>query len=145
MNNLLTQPSICIPRTLANVTWYQVKEVFEQLLGKGTVERVDLVKSKSNDHRPFCRIFIHLRFWPDNKAGQDLKKRLLDGDTVVIMYDKPWFWKCVASNCPKPDNNRPKIAPYIQPGEILPQDTIINDIESEDDKATEPVLVTSDC
>ena len=59
---VITEPSICIPRTLNNTTWRDVKNTFEEILGTGTVERVDIVPSRNND--PFCKIFIHFRYWP---------------------------------------------------------------------------------
>ena len=135
-----TQPSICIPRTLANVSWFQVKQVFEDLLGKGTVERVDLVKSNSTDHRPFCRIFVHLRYWPVTDVGQDFRERLVNGETVTVMYDRPWFWKCVASTSPKPESNRAKTAPYIEPAvtptevveDVVTEDVVTEDVVTED-------------
>ena len=40
-NKVITEPSICIPRTLNNVSWRDVKDTMEAVLGKGTVDRVD--------------------------------------------------------------------------------------------------------
>jgi hypothetical protein len=108
-----TEPSICIPRTLNNVGWRDVKETFELLFGKGTIERVDIV-SKRNSDDPFCKIFVHFRYWPDDTDTQAIRKRLLDGDTIKVVYDAPWFWKCSASRTPKPERNTPRAAPYIE-------------------------------
>ena len=110
--SLITEPSICIPRTLHNVGWRDVKNVFETLFGKGTVERVDIVVDK-RDASPFCRIFVHMRYWPVDKSDvADIRQRLIDGETIKIVYDNPWFWKCSASRTPKPDRTRS--APFIQ-------------------------------
>lgn len=112
--SLTTAPSICIPRTLHNVGWRDVKDTFEQLCGKGTVERVDIVK-KRDDSSPFCKIFIHMRYWPtDQPEVEAIRQRLLDGETVKVVYDNPWFWKCSASHAPKPERTRPKAAPYVE-------------------------------
>jgi hypothetical protein len=123
---LNTNPSICIPRTLNNVNWRTVKDTFEQLCGKGTfeqlcgkgtVERVDIVK-KRDDPSPFCRIFVHMRYWPtDNPDVCAIRQRLIDGETIKVVYDNPWFWKCSASHAPKPDRTRPKEAPFVEFGE----------------------------
>ncbi len=110
----LTNPSICIPRTLNNVTWRDVKETFEQLCGRGTVERVDIVH-KQDDPSPFCRIFVHMRYWAvDNPDVAAIRDRLLAGETIKVVYDNPWFWKCSASFAPKPERTRPKEAPYVE-------------------------------
>ena len=114
---LNTNPSICIPRTLNNVNWRTVKDTFEQLCGKGTVERVDIVK-KRDDPSPFCRIFVHMRYWPtDNPDVCAIRQRLIDGETIKVVYDNPWFWKCSASHARKPDRTRPKEAPFVEFGQ----------------------------
>lgn len=112
--SLITEPSICIPRTLHNVTWRHVKDVFEQLFGRGTVERVDIVTNRREESSPFCRIFVHMRYWPVNLPEvADLRKRLLDGEIIKVVYDNPWFWKCSASRTPKPERNI-RAPPYIE-------------------------------
>lgn len=109
---VITEPSICIPRTLNNTTWRDVKNTFEEILGSGTVERVDIVPSRNND--PFCKIFIHFRYWPTSEpTAVQLRQRLMNGETLNVVYDTPWFWKCSASRLPKPERQRNKEAPYV--------------------------------
>lgn len=111
--SLVTEPSICIPRTLHNVGWRDVKNVFETLFGKGTVERVDIVVDK-RDESPFCRIFVHMRYWPvDKEDVAAIRQRLVDGEMIKVVYDNPWFWKCSASRTPKPERGI-KNTPFIQ-------------------------------
>ena len=111
--SVITEPSICIPRTLANVDRRQVKTVFEQLFGQGTIDRVDIVKSREQNSQ-FCRIFIHFRYWavhvPDVSAIRD---RLMGDETVKVVYENPWFWKCVKSRVEKPERNTANHLPYI--------------------------------
>lgn len=114
MTDAVTYPSICIPRTLANVTWKDVKDVFEKLIGTDTVERVDLVKTKNEGTKDFCRIFIHFNNWPiDNPRVASIRDRLLSGETIKLVYNNPWFWKCVVSNIPKPKRFTITHDPYI--------------------------------
>ena len=83
------------------------------MLGKGTVERVDIVRRR-NDPSPFCRIFVHMRFWPVNVPEiANWRDMLIRGDTLKVVYDEPWFWRCSASNKPKPVSNREAKPPYI--------------------------------
>lgn len=112
MSSIVTEPSVCIPRALANVSWKDVKSIFEELIGAGSVERVDLVRSKNNDQ--FCRIFVHFRSWPVHKPEiASMRDRLLADETVKLVYDKPWFWKCVKSKIPKPERTKTRAAPFI--------------------------------
>ena len=111
--NVITEPSICIPRTLNNVSWRDVKDTFETLFGKGTVERVDIVRRRDDDS-PFCRIFVHLRYWPqDNEQVMDWRKQLIEGSELKVVYKHPWYWKCVASRLAKPEKKKVSADPYI--------------------------------
>jgi hypothetical protein len=110
---VITEPSICIPRTLNNITWRTVKDTFELILGKGTVERVDLINDRNGE--PFCKVFVHLRYWPTDAESVNIRERLMAGDMVKIVYDNPWFWKCSASRLPKPDReSRSKKTPFVE-------------------------------
>ena len=113
MSSLITEPSICIPRTLNNVNWRDVKNVFEAVLGKGTIERVDIV-TRRDDDSPFCRIFVHMRYWAVNVPEvADFRDALLAGETRKVVYNHPWFWKCAASRTAKPVKSRVSAEPYI--------------------------------
>ena len=86
-STLITEPSICIPRTLNNVGWREVKETFEKILGKGTVERVDIV-TRRDDDSPFCRIFVHMRYWPtDNPQVAKWRQTLMDDGEIKVVYN----------------------------------------------------------
>ena len=134
--SLINEPSICIPRALANVSWFQVKDTFEQIMGKGTVERVDIVSKNNGDNQPFCRIFVHFRYWPNTADMISLRKRLIAGETIKIVYDNPWFWKCAVSRIPKPERSTPRSPPYIlfdgnsEPTASLPVTTQTDNEES---------------
>jgi len=113
MTSLITEPSICIPRTLNNVNWRDVKGVFEAILGKGTVERVDIV-TRRDDDSPFCRIFVHMRYWAVNVPEvAAFRNALQAGETRKVVYNHPWFWKCAASRTAKPATSRVSAQPYI--------------------------------
>ena len=107
---VVTEPSICIPRTLYNVNWQTVKYTFEGILGKGTVDRVDIVPCRDQDQ--FCKIFVHFRYWPDTETANNIRARLNDGEMVKMVYDPPYFWKCSASRVAKP-TWEPKSKPYF--------------------------------
>lgn len=122
-STLITEPSICIPRTLNNVGWREVKETFEKILGKGTVERVDIV-TRRDDDSPFCRIFVHMRYWPiDNPQVAKWRQTLVDDGEIKVVYKHPWFWKCVKSRLPKPEKKTVSANPYIMTPEAESDDT----------------------
>ena len=104
------EPSICIPRTLNNITRDKVKSTFESVIGKGTVGRVDIVRSRQDDQ--FCKIFVHFKYWPKNEDSTSIRETLIGGESVKLVYDTPWFWKCVKSNAPVPQQDKKK--PYFE-------------------------------
>lgn len=92
--------SLCIPRALNNVNHSFVYKVFERIFGPDTIERVDIVPSR--DFTSFCKIFVHLRFWPDNYYVNNIKLQLIQFNFIKIVYHSPYFWKCFISRIPKP-------------------------------------------
>lgn len=128
MTDIITEPSICIPRTLNNVSWRDVKETFEKILGKGTVERVDIVTRRDEDS-PFCRIFVHMRYWPvKDQQIAAWRNTLINGGEMKVVYNHPWFWKCVASRIPKPEKKNISAQPYIMPSaDKAPDDNVKDD------------------
>jgi len=112
MSSLNRNPSICIPRTFANVTWQLVKDAFDEIFGQGFVERVDVVNKTDRSGKEFKKIFIHFRTWPDTDEATQIKQALIDGKTIKVVYQFPWYWKCVMSNVPKRTWTGPK--PYVE-------------------------------
>lgn len=99
----MSYPSICIPRTFSNITWLQVKTVFEKLFGAGTIDRVDVARKTTRDGHKFNSMFIHFIAWPEDARIQEVRQNLLAGKTIKVVYDDPWYWKCSMSRLPRPE------------------------------------------
>jgi len=92
----MSQPTLCIPHARRDTNNSQVAKVFEQLLGKGCILRVDERQLRDpRDQSFFKRYFVHFREWPE--SARELRQKLLDGGTIKVMYSQPWFWKCSAA------------------------------------------------
>ena len=84
-----TYPSICIPR--ANIIESsEVKTILEKLFGKATIDRVDVVPCK--DVPQHCKIFIHMKYWPEDNNISNLRNRLINGNciNIVVRSDAPY-------------------------------------------------------
>ena len=129
-NKVITEPSICISVTLNNVSWRDVKDTMEAVLGKGTVDRVDIVRSKHDEQ--FCRIFVHMRYWPmtDPKVAA-VRETLVSGGEIKLVYNHPWFWKCCASRVPKPEKKRVSSDPYIMTDTRVPDKHTVGQVVDE--------------
>ena len=106
-------PSICIPRTFSNIRWQHVKAVFEQLFGDGAIERVDVASKTTKDGTKFNCMFVHFNAWPETEYCQEVRRNILAGKTIKIVYDDPWYWKCSMSRLPRPENRYLEKRPYI--------------------------------
>jgi hypothetical protein len=91
----MSAPSICIPRIIDDkITKDHIYKVFNKY-NWGPISRIDLVKKNNN-----TRAFIHFKYWFENKKTACIREKLKDGGSINIIYAKPWFWKCRASNIP---------------------------------------------
>ena len=98
--------SICIPRAFHKLTWNDVKTAFETAFdAPGCVQKVDLVNRTDDNNRPFKRIFVHFKFWPENETASFAMQRMkTDNGTFQLVYDDPWYWKCSLSRVAPPSH-----------------------------------------
>jgi hypothetical protein len=105
-----TYPSICIPRAKM-IQSCEVKTILEKLFGKATIDRVDVVPCK--DIPEYCKIFIHMKYWPEDNNTANLRNRLVNGNCINVVYlnrslkddvsyKNHLLWKCFMSRLPKP-------------------------------------------
>ena len=94
--NRVREPSICIPRVYSNICEYRIKEIFQKIFGIDSIERVDIVGKKDGAYN---KVFVHFWDWPIEHA--EIRKKLMDGKEIKIVYEEPWFWKCSASRSKK--------------------------------------------
>ena len=86
--NMTNNPSICIPKIDNNITQTDIMSVFKKL-NVGKILNIRFVGKESKT------VFIKMGYWNKNKRSQELCNRLIDGEAVNIVYDFPWYWKCV--------------------------------------------------
>ena len=95
-------PSLCIPRTHANIRKERLFAVFRSL-GLGWIGRIDIVeKTDESTGAPFIRVFIHFTKWFQNAQTRQFLERLETQKSANIVYDEPWFWKVTKSFVPAP-------------------------------------------
>ena len=98
----ITEPSICIPRVSSNITKSYIKNIFEQIFGNNSIERIDLVKKTYSNNKLYYTAFIHFNYWNDSSNVQAIRNRIMNNQTFKIVYNEPWFWKCSISKAIKP-------------------------------------------
>ena len=108
-------PSIYIARVFPNINERKIKETFENLFSdKNCVDRVDCIKTENKKGEKYNKVFVHFKYCP--KKAENMKSKLMEGETVEVVYNHPWFWKCVKSEVKKPEFTRKdkRNMPYIK-------------------------------
>lgn len=98
----IREPSICIPRVSIHITKPYIKNIFEQIFGNNSIERIDLVKKTYSNNKIYYTAFIHFNYWNDSSNVQAIRNRIMNNQTFKIVYSEPWFWKCSISKAVKP-------------------------------------------
>ncbi len=98
----ITEPSICIPRVSSNITKSYIKNIFEQIFGLNSIERIDLVKKTYSNNKLYYTAFIHFNYWNNSSNVQAIRNRIMNNQSFKIVYSEPWFWKCSISKAIKP-------------------------------------------
>ena len=99
----IIEPSVCIPRVSTRITKPYIKNIFEQIFGNNSIERIDLVKKTYSNNKIYYTAFIHFNYWNESSNVQAIRNRIMNNQTFKIVYSEPWFWKCSISKAIKPD------------------------------------------
>jgi len=107
-------PALCIPRSVASMSTKEIEQTFNRT-GLGVVSKV-VVKPKKHilneweqivnestkiTEVEYSNIYVYFKKWnTDNPNVSDYRKRLLQGNTIKIVFETlptPVFWRCVAA------------------------------------------------
>lgn len=84
----MTRLTICIPCVGLNTGKEFIRNVFTQC-NIGNIERIDLVTGKDNS-----KAFVHFKTLFDNAQSRNVRDKLMQGEYIYVVYEKPWFWRC---------------------------------------------------
>ena len=108
-------PSLCIPRTHANIRRERLFAVFRSL-GLGFIGRIDVVeKTDEQTGAPFIRVFIHFTKWFPNQKTRQFLDHLETHKSANVVYDEPWYWKVTKSFVPAPQPQQQQQQQQQQP------------------------------
>ena len=91
-----SSPVICIPRISSNVTKHQLFDIFTRLKW-GNIDNIYFVNtSKKNNSkiRTSC-VFIYLT-WNNNEDAYSIQKKLINGQSIKIVFNEFTIWKLYA-------------------------------------------------
>ena len=111
--------SVFVPRVHHSVDWRTMKEIFEQVFGTDSVSHVKILAPRDQDTATFSKAYVHF----NNKVVQGanassdspftfFKKKLLDGESVKIVYQDPHYWLCILNKAVRKTPERK--GPYLQ-------------------------------
>lgn len=79
--------SVVIPFAFKEISKPFISDVFELKLKCGTIQKIDIVNTKSSQYN---KVFIHFKHWCNDSVID--RKDIEEGKEVVVMYSLPWFW-----------------------------------------------------
>ena len=82
-------PSIYIPFVNLSCSEEYISNIFETLL-IGEVNKVDLIRKENIT--PYYIAFIHFNYWYNNTASNNLRIKIVEEQSVRIVYDDPYYW-----------------------------------------------------
>jgi len=88
----MTNPSICIPQLNKNINKNIILTTFNKH-NFGKIKKINLIQSGK-----IQIAFIHFYYWFNTKKSLKVKNILLLGQDFKIMYDDPWYFKCVIAH-----------------------------------------------
>lgn len=92
----MNYPSLCIPRVFSEVTEKKIRQELDRIdLGK--IKRVDMIMCRSERGELYKRVYIHFDRWYWNENAQIIRKNLIEGMDIKIVYSNPWYWKVSAN------------------------------------------------
>jgi len=62
------------------------------------------------DGQPIKRVFVHFKPGAWDKQPE-MRDSLFNGKEVKIVYDDPWYWKCLSNTGTKRDSHEPRTTP----------------------------------
>jgi len=104
-------PSIYIPFVNFSCSEEYISNIFKTLL-IGEVNRVDLIRKEGVT--PHYMAFIHFNYWYDNTASNNLRRKIIDEQSVRIVYDDPYYWVAYKNKNPIRSEKYPHILIYLR-------------------------------
>lgn len=85
-------PTLCIPRVENTLsTNYIFKKLCSAKLGK----IIKLVEIPLKQDQSYKRIIIKIRWDEKNERAKQIREKIINGKSIKLVYDMPWFWKLV--------------------------------------------------
>lgn len=98
-----SNPSLCIPRVFKDISVPSIANVFQNKLKFGVIKKINIIPNVNDKN--FKKVFIHFDFWYDSENINNIKQKILNGTTIKVIYDMPWFWKCCLNRYPTKNDN----------------------------------------
>lgn len=88
--------SLCIPRVDSSYTKEYIRDVFIHCR-LGNIDSIDVVPNHKENAK-YNRVFVH---YSDMTSEEGYLTRLLNGGSIKVVYEGPWYWKCMLSRVPR--------------------------------------------
>ena len=82
--------TLCIPRITSTTTKKFIFEKFKKL----NWGKVDVIKEYNLKEAGYKMIIIKI-LWGNDENALMYKNKLLEGTTIKVVYNNPWYWRVI--------------------------------------------------
>lgn len=86
--------SLCIPRVENTIT----KHFIENTLNKynfGKIKKIKFIRNKKKNNNI---VYIYFNYWYNNDYTKNIRKKILNNESIHLFYNEPWFWTLVLNS-----------------------------------------------
>jgi hypothetical protein len=91
-SNTCNNINIFIPKIDNTITKIQLKNIFISIFKEQCINNIIFIK---NNKTRTTMVYIYLKYWPSNKLSCSVKNKLINRETIKIVYNYPNYLKCL--------------------------------------------------
>jgi len=92
MTNNTNKIDIFIPKIDEEITKSKLLEIFASIFKENCINNINFIKNQKTNTKMG---YIYFNYWPDNNFSKSIKYKLLNNETIKIVYNYPNYIKCL--------------------------------------------------
>lgn len=91
-NKINNNINIFIPKIDKELSISKLHNIITSIFKENCINRINIIYNKKINSN---MVYIYFYYWPDNKISMSIKNKLLNNETIKIVYNYPNYFKCI--------------------------------------------------
>ena len=91
-SSYVSNPMLCIPRVDVKLS---TNFIFKILCYANFGKIIKIIEIPLKSDENYKRIIIKLQWYEKNEFAREVKEKIINGKSIKLVYNMPWFWKIV--------------------------------------------------